>query len=206
MVLKTGDVLLFSEQPSSCCMYSFDSLIKCCTCSKYSHAALVVVDPPWAPELKGTFVWESSWHGVPDPQDYIVKFGVQLTPLEFYTHQYPGSVRIFYRSPVSSDTRKLFSDSALKALHKRVYKHSYDTRICYWCSALFRCRRRSQAQVFTCSAFVSFVLTELGVLSKKTAWTAISAAELSCTNTKYPQWQCQYTEDKQISDVANPMV
>lgn len=96
-LLKTGDILLFSELPTSLWMSCLDRIIKTCTNSKYSHSALVIVDPPWAPALKGTFVWESSWHGTPDPQDNEVKFGVQLTPLDFYIKQYPGRVSIYAR-------------------------------------------------------------------------------------------------------------
>ena len=53
-----------------CCL---DQVIKTCTRSRYSHSALVVVDPPWSTSLKGVFVWESTWHGTPDPQDGIVE-------------------------------------------------------------------------------------------------------------------------------------
>ena len=94
-MLKTGDLLLFSEQPTNCFMKTLDCCIKKCTKSRYSHAALVIVDPPWAEHCKGTFVWESSYHGTKDPQDNEVKFGVQLTPIELYTKSYPGKVSIW---------------------------------------------------------------------------------------------------------------
>ena len=128
MNVTTGDILLFDERPNMCCMATLDSLIQCCTRSKYSHCALVVVDPPFAPQCKGTFVWESSWHGTKDPQDDKVKFGVQLTPIELYTEHYPGAVTVYRRQPMSTNTRQMFSDDALKAVHKKVYLHGYDTR------------------------------------------------------------------------------
>ena len=74
--LKTGDILLFSEQPSNVLLKIFDCLVKKCTCSIYSHSVIVIVDPPFAPKCKGTFVWESSWHGTKYPQDNIVKLSL----------------------------------------------------------------------------------------------------------------------------------
>lgn len=199
MLFKTGDILLFDEYPSNVCMSVFVRMIKNCTCSKYSHSALVVVDPPFAPSCKGVFVWESSWHGTKDPQDSEIKFGVQLTPIDLYIKNYPGSVFIYRRTPKNPSTRELFSDKALLSIHKKVYKHRYDTRVKDWCSALFRCQIRRQTEVFTCSAFVSFVLTELGVLSTDTDWTIISAADIS-SNAKSGllEWLEPYNGDEPI--------
>lgn len=198
MKLKTGDIVLFNEHPTNICMAMLDCLIKCFTCSKYSHVALIVVDPPFAPLCRGTYVWESSWHGSKDPQDDTVKFGVQLTPIELYTKNYPGRVSIYRRAPESKSTRQLFSDNALLALHKKVYKHGYDTRPKDWCSALFRRRIRRQTDVFTCSAFVSYALTELGVLDAETPWTIVSAAEFSARNNTLLKWQHAYTDDQKV--------
>jgi len=175
-LLKTGDILLFSELPTSLWMSCLDRIIKTCTNSKYSHSALVIVDPPWAPALKGTFVWESSWHGTPDPQDNEVKFGVQLTPLDFYIKQYPGRVSIYARHQT---LKSVFTTEHLLKIHPTVYKKMYDTRPCDWIYAAM-CRRRScQTDSFTCSAFVSYILTQLSILKQDTCWTTISAAELS---------------------------
>jgi len=180
--LKTGDLLLFSEHPYECCMGLLDCCIKCCTGSKYSHAALVVVDPPWAPSCKGTFVWESTWHGTKDPQDSLVKFGVQLTPLEFYTKHYPGIVSIYVRDGVEI--------ASITAIQTTVYGHKYDTRPKDWCAALFKTPIPRQTDVFTCSAFVSYVLTMAGVLAKDTSWTTVSAEDLS--NNSVLQWAKVY--------------
>lgn len=174
--LRTGDLILFSELPTACCMSCLDCLIKKCTRSKYSHSALVVVDPPWAPTLKGIYVWESSWHGNPDPQDGITKFGVQLTPLTFYTERYPGRVSIWVRH---QEKETVFDTATLLRIHPKVYKKTYDTRPRDWCLAALCRRTTRQTDSFTCSAFVSYILTELGILNVNTCWTTVSAAELS---------------------------
>jgi hypothetical protein len=194
--LKTGDILLFSEQPSNVLLKILDCLVKKCTCSIYSHSAIVIVDPPFAPKCKGTFVWESSWHGTKDPQDNIVKFGVQLTPIEFYMENYPGNVSVYKREPLE---RNLFTNKKLIEIHKKVYMHEYDTRVKDWCSALFKKRIENQTDVFTCSAFVSYVLTELEILDKTTAWTVISAADLSGRSlSTLLKWNVLYSYDYKI--------
>ena len=194
--LKTGDILLFNEHPSNIFLKTLDCLIKKCTCSKYSHSAIVLVDPPFAPSCKGTFVWESSWHGTKDPQDDKVKFGVQLTPIEFYTGNYPGVVNIYKREP---QKRNLFTDDKLIEIHEKVYMHGYDTRPKDWCSAMCKKRIQNQTDVFTCSAFVSYVLTELEILDNTTAWTIISAADLSCqSSSTLLKWNMEYSDDHKI--------
>jgi hypothetical protein len=82
MELKTGDILLFNEHPNGWIDSFVDKTIKCFTKSKYSHVGFVIVDPEWAP--KGTYVWDSSEHHVPDPQDNKIKFGIALVPIKEY--------------------------------------------------------------------------------------------------------------------------
>lgn len=188
--LKTGDILLFSEKPDIGWLCALDCIIKCCTCSKYSHAALVIVDPPWAPHLKGIYVWESSWHGTVDPQDGIVKFGVQLTPLDFYTQRYPGTVSIYLRK----GNQQYFKTESLIRVQQSVYKHKYDDRPYDWCAACFRRKIPRQTEVFTCSAFVSFILTNMGILSLETDWTIARAADLGSESNEL-QWNITYGTD-----------
>lgn len=195
MDLKTGDILLFSERPTSCSMACLDFFIKRCTCSRYSHAALVIVDPPWCTSLKGVFVWESSWHGCPDPQDGIVKLGVQLTPFSLYTYRYPGSVDIWVRRAAANYA----TPEQWSRVHRQVYRHGYDTRPRDWIAAALRRRITRQTDTFTCSAFVSFVLTQLDQLSTDTCWTTVSAAELSSTRkSSLVQFTGEFDDDEHL--------
>ena len=59
---------------------------------------MVLKDPEFIhPTLKGTYIWESSWEGTPDPQDGINKFGVQITPLSELLNAYKGNGHIIVR-------------------------------------------------------------------------------------------------------------
>lgn len=190
--LRTGDILFFNEHPTDMRFRCLTSLIKCCTRSTYSHVGLVIVDPPWT-TLKGVFVWESSYHGIKDPQDGKVKFGVQLTPIELYTRHYPGSVDIFLRRPNSPDTYDKFSDMTLMSVHQKVYGVTYDTSVRDWIGAwLKKTPARRQTKSFFCSAFVSFILTECAILDQMTNWTKMTAADLSSNNAC--TWVLEYFE------------
>ena len=81
--------------------------------------------------LKGTYVWESSYHeGIKDPQDDLNKFGVQITPLSFYLTKYPGHVDIYVRRKQS---KQEYSEAFLDTIHTIVYKKPYDLALlCLW--------------------------------------------------------------------------
>ena len=78
--LDTGDLLLFNNH-SHGIFGLFTSLIKFGTQSKYSHIGMILKIQLIHPSLKGTYVWESSYNGFPDPQDGKIK-------LEFKLHLY----------------------------------------------------------------------------------------------------------------------
>ena len=187
--LCTGDILLFDEHPSKCPMQCLTSIIKCCTQSLYSHVAIVIIDPPWT-RLKGCYVWESSSHGIKDPQDGKVKFGVQLTPISFYLSGYPGYVNIYVRKPASRDTYLKWVPLTLKHIHEKVYNKPYDTRVKDWLCAWLKLPNRRTTKRFFCSAFVCYVLVELGIVAPDTNWTLLSAANMS--DQTACKWLCTY--------------
>ena len=193
--MKTGDILLFDEHPTNCCMNFLDSCIKCCTQSSYSHSAFVLVDPPFGP--KGTFVWESSYHGTKDPQDDKVKFGVQLTPLSLYTKRYPGSVSIYRRTSSYE-----FSDKDIMRIHAKVYDKPYDIIPTDWIHALFHIPMHRRTDTFYCSAFVSYILTQVGILSSDTDWTIVSPEDLSSSGT-FLKWNISYSPDVVYKDCGD---
>ena len=95
--LKTGDLMLFNYTKKGC-FGCFTSCIKWGTHSNYSHIAMVLRDPTYIkPELKGLYVWESSWEGTPDPQDDKLKLGVQITPLHEILEKYRDEGHVYVR-------------------------------------------------------------------------------------------------------------
>ena len=193
MTLQTGDILLFNEHPKSCLFWWIDSCIRWWTNSKYSHAGLVIVDPEWAP--KGTYVWDSSRHVHPDPQDHKVKFGIALVKIEDYLNDIDGQQQLYKRSPKDQEVYKRFTPEKLRALHDKVYGKHYDLNPSHWIAGLLHSLIPRSTREFFCSAFVSYALTEMGVLHADTDWTVVSPAMLSQKCDRL-HWLCPYTEEE----------
>jgi len=122
--LKTGDLLLFNNTGGGF-FGTFTSIIKWGTHSNYSHIAMVLKDPTFIhPHLKGTYVWESSWEGTPDPQDGEKKLGVQITPIGEILDKYKNSGTVLCRK-IECD-KSHFTEENLSKVHTVVYKKPYD--------------------------------------------------------------------------------
>lgn len=193
MNLRTGDILLFNEKPLSCKMWWIDSCIQWWTNSPYSHVGIVIVDPEWAPE--GTYVWDSSMHVHPDPQDNKVKFGIALVKIEDYVDNIDGKQRLYKRSPVDPSVYDRFTPERLRLLHDAVYGKHYDLDIGHWLAGLVHRLIPRTTRQFFCSAFVSYALTQVGVLDPDTDWTVVSPAMLSSSCHRL-KWLCPFTEDE----------
>jgi len=172
--MKTGDLLLFNGTGNW-----LSSLVKWGTHSNYTHCAMVLVDPTFLhPHLKGTYVWESSWEGLPDPQDGKVKLGVQITPLAEILASYKGK-GVALRRSVHCD-KSHFSQENLKKVHDVVYNKPYDIVPMDWVEALIR--RDPHAKKtgrFWCSALVGYIYTQCGVLNNDTDWSIIRPSDFS---------------------------
>ena len=175
--LKTGDILLFDDR-SKTCLGCWNRILKCYTHSRYSHVAMVLKDPSFIhPCLKGTFVWESSWQGTPDPQDGKVKLGVQITPLKEMIDSY-GAQNVFVRKIEFDET--LFSPERLSEVHKIVYDKPYDIVPTDWIEALFRKDAEPQkTDRFWCSALVGYIYTKCGILDANTDWSILRPSDFS---------------------------
>lgn len=203
--LKTGDIILFNEDPKCGSIFVLvDWAIRWWTGSPYSHAGLVVVDPPWpcGKKLKGTYIWDSSQHIHKDPCDGKIKFGIALVPIEEYIncatekHQ-----KLYKRVPTDPNTYNLFTTDNLLKIHEKVYGKGYDTTIGHWVAGMLHILIPRTDQTFFCSAFVSYALTTVGVLDKNTDWTVVSPADLSSdSKNKNLVWRHSYKKDELFSE------
>lgn len=191
--LRTGDILLFNEHSNRCCLACVEWCIRMFTKSPYSHVGIIIVDPDWAP--KGTYVWDSSYHVHPDPQDNKIKFGIALVKLEDYLNNIDGKQQLYKRSPIHPETYDLFTPQKIKKLHDCVYGKHYDLRIGHWFAGFIHSLIPRTTKQFFCSAFVSFALTSIGILDKDTDWTVISPGMLSSGHDKL-KWIYEYGPDE----------
>lgn len=177
--MKTGDILLFDYKAGGI-FGIFTKLIKYFTKSDYSHVAMVIKDPTFIhPSMKGTYIWESSWEGKPDPQDGEIKLGVQITPfLEIYNHYKSKNSSIYLRRVKCNS--ELFNDEKLKEIHKVVYDKPYDIVPLDWVGAIMREDPEPQrVNRFWCSALVGYIYTKCGILKPETDWSNLRASDFS---------------------------
>jgi len=177
---KTGDLLLFNNNKPSGLSGLFTHLIQYGTHSDYSHVAMILKDPTFiSPVLKGTFVWESSWEGKPDPQDGKIKLGVQITPLQEILDAYAGEVAI-YRGINLDTPNDFFTEENLKNIHDVVYDKPYDIIPTDWIGALFhRDAKPQKTDRFWCSALVGYIYTKCGILEADTDWSILRPSDFS---------------------------
>lgn len=176
--LKTGDLLLFTDQRSGLFNFFLD-LIRWGTHSNMVHIGMILRDPVFIhPSLKGLYVWESSWEGEPDPQDGKIKLGVQITPYEEILKNYKKDGHIFVRRIEYTDNP--FTAEKLAEIHKVVYDRPYDIIPSDWIGALLKKDSHPQkTDRFWCSALVGYIYTQVGILAADTDWSILTPNDFS---------------------------
>ena len=181
---KTGDLLLFNDQTAGA-FGAFTKMIKWGTHSNYSHTAIILKNPTFLhPHLKGTYVWESSWEGTPDPQDHKIKLGVQITPIDEILETYKRTGGHVYYRNIKTE-KNLFTDENLAKVHEVVYKKPYDICPVDWVEAFLQKDLDPQKiERFWCSALVGYIYTKCGVLKNDTDWSILRPTDLSLDGEK----------------------
>lgn len=174
--LKTGDLILFDN--IGCNPISL--LIKFFTKSEITHIAMILKDPDFIdPPLKGYYVWESNYEGIPDPQDGKTKFGVQITPLEEIYGKYKKDNGLVYIRRINCP-RELLNTERLKEVHSVVYDKKYDFYLKDVIEAIQRKDSDPQkTSRFWCSALVGYIYTICGILNKSTDWSILRPSDFT---------------------------
>ena len=174
--LQTGDIVLVTDSCKGIFNY-FLNMIKYFTHSDYTHIVFVVKDPEFTnPPLKGTYFWESSFEGTPDPQDGKIKLGVQLTEIDVFKENYKNA-NLFVRRLKNNN---VFTNDLLKNIHNTVYDKPYDIHIMDWVYAFFRKDKNPQkTSRFWCSALVGYIFTKCNILKKDTDWSILYPNDFS---------------------------
>tara|TARA_Y100000310_G_scaffold330498_1_gene402265 strand:+ start:1437 stop:2039 length:603 start_codon:yes stop_codon:yes gene_type:complete len=196
--LETGDLLLFTER-SKGLFGLFVSMIQWGTHSNYTHVAVVIKDPDFIdPPLKGTYIWESSWEGKPDPQDGKIKLGVQITPIEEITQAYKKIGHIFLRKLI---TNKTFNTETLRRIHSVVYDKPYDIVPMDWIRAFLQKDPTPQnTKRFWCSALAGYIYTQCGILDADTDWTILRPCDFALSSE-----HLNFTEGSSLSETETKL-
>jgi hypothetical protein len=191
MRLGTGDLVLLAENkkktPFSYGWFVFDKAIEYFTRSPYVHVGLVLVDPPFSVP-RGTYLWESGYEACVNPETGKQNLGVRLTPMHAVLDKHDT---VFVRACTLG-----VSDAKLKKIHADVFLKPYDMCLSDWLLATLRLDSAPQkTDRFWCSAFVAYVLVQLGWLPRETDWSIVRPCDLSSSST-YLAWEAPvYTSD-----------
>ena len=195
--LKTGDILLCDYNGNGC-MGCFTKIIKCVTKSKFSHVAMILKDPSFInPELKGLYIWESSWEGKPDPQDGIIKLGVQITPLKEIYDDYKSKKSHMFIRKLHHNIE--ITNEELEDIHKVVYSKPYDLVLNDWIEELTgKDSKPQKTSRFWCSALIGYIYTKLGLLKPNTDWSFLRASDFSTKSNKLRFTNGCYLDNQEI--------
>nr|QFG73665.1 MAG: hypothetical protein [Megaviridae environmental sample] len=172
--MNTGDVLLFHTNS----WWDYISwVIDLFSWSKYSHAAMIIKNPPWDENLKGLYVIQSTVGEIHDIQDNEIKIGVQLERFQDVM-KYNGTV---YWRKLNINRDKDFNNAVIAA-ESIAHNRPYDFLPVDWIKTCFDLHspisNEQRKKTFFCSALVSFMLVSMGVLPKDTAWSTIRPKDL----------------------------
>lgn len=181
---QSGDILLFDhhyevKKWTDIIFDTMDAVIGFLTRSKYTHSAIIIKDPSWRPDLKGYFMLESNWEMFKDAEDGEIKVGVELVSLRTVLEQNKNAGnKLFYRK-IKCERDESFTENLVKA-QSVAHNRPYDFIITDWIKALFQWHVGSvrRKKTFYCSALVTFVMVQLGLLDKETDWTIARPKDL----------------------------
>ena len=180
---KTGDLILFSSNNTGL-FALFDRLIKLFTNSEYNHIGMILKDPTYIDKnLKGLYLYESSWEGEPDPADGKIKLGVQITPLKEAFKNNPGNAYLRRLVPPCEGAyESVLSDANIIEIYKKTNAKPYDLNPVDWIEAFFRIDptfKFGKDKRFFCSALVGYIYQQLGILQKNTDWSILRPSDFS---------------------------
>jgi hypothetical protein len=177
--LETGDILLMNYTGDGFFGMA-SSFIKFFTQSEHSHCGIVLKDPTFInSSMKGYYLWESSFEGIPDAEDGNIKLGVQIVPLQPVLDNYKRNGYVYVRK-LKGHNRDLFNKTNFKKIHRIVSNKPYDLNPKDWINAWMNYDAEPQkTDRFWCSALVGLVLVKLGVLDEHTDWSVLKPCDFS---------------------------
>ena len=172
--------------------------------SKYSHVGIILKNPKFLNEKleDGVYILESSSNNTPDVEDHTLKIGVQIHKLQDVLKEFPKD-SVYIRKvhcKRDDDFYKKLSD-----IHKKIHNKPYDLNIFDWISAEYNLNKEilptekyKQTNAFWCSALVSYIFYELGLIKDDINWSIIAPREFSSLEGKYLNFLCDIDVEKSI--------
>ena len=163
--MDTGDIILYTASRTPSRWWLLDAVIDLFTLSEWVHVGMILKDPEWL-GLKGTFILESAWTGLPDATDHKEKFGVQVVPFDERVVCGSTYYRKFKGFPIC--------EKKLQDAYEQVKDKPYDVDPLDWVRAFLGLKTHPQdTDKFWCSALIACVMSKSGLIEPDTNWSLI---------------------------------
>lgn len=194
--LETGDIVLFRGNGI------ISNILKYFGRSKYSHVGIILKNPRFLNDNleDGIYILESSYNNTPDSEDKKLKVGTQIHKLEDIVREFPKNSVYIRKVNCQRDDNfyKKFNE-----IHEQIHNKPYDLNIFDWISAKYNLDKEiypnplyKTTTQFWCSALVSYVFYELGIVKNDINWTIIAPREFSSDEGKYLVFSCVIENEK----------
>jgi hypothetical protein len=194
----TGDIILFNSRK-----YWYSRWIESVLHSKFSHIGIIIKNPSFIDEklTDGTYLFESSYEGIPDSIDHKKIYGVQLNPLKKCLHNYfdkSDSGTIYYRKNKCHKTKFFFQQ--FSEYCNKIYDKPYDLLPQDWIKAEFNIELGNihREDKFWCSALVSYIYAKVGLLDRNIPWTIIAPNRFSFYEGNQLDFKCDLEPEIEI--------
>jgi hypothetical protein len=194
--LETGDIILFRGSGIIATFLEYFGK------SKYSHVGIILKNPKFLNDKleDGIYILESSYNNTPDAEDNKLKLGVQIHRLDDVLPEF-GKNSAYIRKVNCVRDQQFYEK--LSNIHKEIHNKPYDLNVFDWISAKYNLNNEisptplyKHTREFWCSALVSYIFYELGMIKQDINWTLIAPREFSSVEGKYITFLCDIEQEK----------
>ena len=201
--LETGDIILYDTR------WWYSKLIQYFSDGPYSHISIVLKKPTWLDDklTEKYYILESGAEKFNDSETGRKIFGVQIVPLDKIIDEYKnqGYGKLYYRKlKCSIEMHKLQQN--IKNTYFKIQANPYDLDIFDWIKAYTEVdkdindtkltKKYQNINKFWCSALVSYIYVECGLLDKNIPWTIVSPNNFYYKYNFLPLLNCKLKKDK----------
>jgi len=201
--LETGDIILYDTR------FWYSKLIQFLSDGPYSHISIVLKQPIWLDEklTDNYYLLESGGEKFKDSETDKKVYGVQIIPLDKIIDEYKnkGYGKLYYRKLKSSIPMEVLQHK-IKESYFKIQARPYDFNPFDWLKAYYEVdkniddktltKKYQNIQKFWCSALVSYIYVECGLLDKNIPWTIVTPNDFYYKYQYLPLLNCKLKKDK----------
>lgn len=201
--LETGDIILYDTR------WWYSKLIQYFSDGPYSHISIILKNPTWLDEklTDKYYILESGGEKFNDSETGKKIFGVQIVPFDKILNEYrnEGYGNLYFRKLKTTKSMKELEEK-IKNAYFQIQAKPYDLDIFDWIKAYIETdknindksltKKYQNKNKFWCSALVSYIYVECGLLDKDIPWTIVSPNNFYYKYKFLPLINCKLKKDK----------